>query len=48
MLTVTTEKLITEVVLWMEIVFLHPRKYHVKMNEDLFAELKEFCASVYN
>ena len=29
-------------------VFLHPSKYHIKMSEDFYVELKEFCASVYD
>ncbi|KAL5509655.1 hypothetical protein EMCRGX_G005057 [Ephydatia muelleri] len=31
-----------------KVVFLHPSKYHIKMSEDLYVELKEFCASVYD
>ena len=31
-----------------KVVFLHPRKYHIKMSEDFYVELKEFCVSVYD
>ena len=29
-----------------KVVFLSPSKYHIKMSEDFYVELKEFCASV--
>ena len=31
-----------------KVVFLHPSKYRIKMSEDFYVELKEFCASVYD
>ena len=30
-----------------KVVFLHPSKYHIKMSEDFYVELKEFCAYDY-
>ena len=28
--------------------YIHPRKYHIKMSEDFYVELNEFCANVYD